>query len=228
MGSRADRRRRSAAVLAVAAALVLAACSSDGSDGAAPTAGGSELAPTGATEIEGLVRDDPLQVGDATLPEVAADGSTQPFSFRAPEGDLLFVAFGYTNCPDVCPTTLYDIKKARQILGDQADRVEVAFATVDPDRDDAETMTAYLGSFVDGGHPLRTADHDELVAAEEAFGVTSQVVTAEDGTVEVAHTARSFVVDDAGEVVVEWAFGTDAEVMANDLLLLLAARDEAS
>ncbi|MCB0963223.1 MAG: SCO family protein [Acidimicrobiales bacterium] len=228
MGSRPDRRRRSAAVLAVAAALVLAACSSDGSDGAAATSGSSELAPTGATEIEGLVRDDPLQVGDATLPEVAADGSTQPFSFRAPEGDLLFVAFGYTNCPDVCPTTLYDIKKARQILGDQADRVEVAFATVDPDRDDAETMTAYLGSFVDGGHPLRTADHDELVAAEEAFGVTSQVVTADDGTVEVAHTARSFVVDDAGQVVVEWAFGTDAEVMANDLLLLLAAQDEAS
>lgn len=229
MGSRPDRRHAVAlAVVAAIGLLALVGCGSDSSgDGAAP-GGSDELAPTGATEIEGLVRDDPLQVGDATLPEVADDGSTEPFSFRAADGDLLFVAFGYTNCPDVCPTTLYDIKKARQIMGDQADRVAVAFATVDPERDDAETMTAYLGSFVDGGHPLRTTDPDELIAAEEAFGVTSEVVVNDDGTVEVAHTARSFVVDDAGEVVVEWAFGTDAEVMANDLLLLLDAQDEAS
>ncbi|MCB0971105.1 MAG: SCO family protein, partial [Acidimicrobiales bacterium] len=146
-----------------------------------------------------------------------------PFTFRAPDDGLLFVAFGYTHCPDVCPTTLYDIKKARELIGDEADRVEVAFATIDPDRDDAETLDAYLGSFVDGGHPLRTTDPDELLAAEEAFGVTSEVVTHDDGEVEVAHTARSFVVDDTGAVVVEWAFGTGPDVMANDLLLLLEA-----
>ena len=224
MTSRPDHRslRTLLAVMAVAG-LALASCSSDG-DGAAPTtSAGEELAPTGATEIEGLVRDDPLQVGDATLTEVSAEGSTEPFTFRAPDDGLLFVAFGYTHCPDVCPTTLYDIKKARELIGDEADRVEVAFATIDPDRDDAETLDAYLGSFVDGGHPLRTTDPDELLAAEEAFGVTSEVVTHDDGEVEVAHTARSFVVDDTGAVVVEWAFGTGPDVMANDLLLLLEA-----
>jgi protein SCO1/2 len=202
-----------ALVAAVALAAPLAACGNDGgSDGGAATG-----------TLEGLTRATPIVVGTASLPEVAADGSTTPFRFRAPSGRLLFVAFGYTNCPDVCPTTLYDVKKALASLSRaEAKRVEVAFATVDPERDTPETVVDYLGSFVTGGHPLRTTDLTVLRAAQKAFNVTSQVVKQPDGTVEVSHTARSFVVDDQGRIAVEWAFGTPYDSMAHDLRILLA------
>jgi protein SCO1/2 len=195
-------------------AAVPVACGSDG--------GGDAASPAKATTIEGLQRDRPLEVGEVALPQVAEDGTTTSFPLQAEPGGLLFTAFGYTNCPDVCPTTLSDIRKALALLDDEeAERVQVAFATVDPARDTPEVMNAYLGSFVTDGHPLRTDDPEELAAAEEALGISSQVVEQPDGRIEVAHTARSFVIDDAGRVVVEWSFGTSAEVMASDLHLLL-------
>lgn len=177
------------------------------------------------TALEGITREQPLDLGGRSLPEVRADGTTAPFELHAPRGGLLFLAFGYTNCPDVCPTTLYDVRKALAELGRDADRVEVAFATVDPERDTPDVMTAYLGSFVDGGHPLRTERPAELHAVQEVLGITSQVVKAEDGSVEVSHTARSFVVDDRGRVAVEWSFGTTYEAMAHDLRILLQRSD---
>jgi protein SCO1/2 len=128
----------------------------------------------------------------------------------------------------VCPTTLYDIKKAKKLLGTDGDKVQVAFATVDPERDTPEVMNQYLGSFTDDGHPLRTTDPDELATVEERFGITSEVVTEPDGEVKVAHTARSFLIDDQGEVVVEWAFGTSPDAMANDIAILLARQAESS
>lgn len=218
MASPRDPRTVGVHVLAGALALTLAlaACGSSGGSSA-----GGTTDPKAKTEIEGLVRPDPLEVGDVPYTEVAADGTETPFAFKASPGKLLFVAFGYTNCPDVCPTTLYDIKKAKKQLGAEGDDVEVAFATVDPERDTAAVLNEYLGSFVTDGHALRTTDKQQFQAAEQAFGITSQVVKQPDGTVEVAHTARSFVVNDKGQVVVEWAFGMGADAMAGDLHLLL-------
>ena len=224
MASRPDRPLRFAAALLGALALVvaLAGCGSDqGSDaGSAPS--GDATKGDFRDEVQGLQRDDPIEVGDVVLPEVAPDGSTTPFALKAEPGKLLFVAFGYTNCPDVCPTTLTDIRKAKALLTPaESKRVQVAFGTVDPTRDTAEVMTQYLGSFVEGGHPLRTDDPAELKAAEDALSITSTVEEQPDGTVEVAHSAKSFVIDEQGRVVVEWAFGSGAEVMASDLRLLL-------
>jgi protein SCO1/2 len=210
---------------AVALVAGLAGCgSSGGSDGA----GASTTAASAATgdfrdQIQGLQRDDPLEVGDVALPEVQADGTTTPFHLQAEPGHLLFVAFGYTNCPDVCPTTLTDIRTAERLLTDaEAAKVDVAFGTVDPERDTAEVMHDYLGSFVEGGHPLRTDDPAQLQAAQDALAITSKVVKGADGSVEVAHSAKSFVIDSKGRVVDEWAFGSGAPLMASDLRLLLA------
>ena len=221
MASLRDRRRAAALLVGVlAAGASLTACGGSSDAGTTST--------TKASEIQGVVRADPLEVGDRSMPEVAADGTETPFAFQADDGKLLFVAFGYTNCPDVCPTTLYDIKKARKKLGADSDRIQVAFATVDPERDTADVMTQYLGSFAPDGHPLRSEDPDQLHAAQDAFGVTSSVVKNADGSTDVSHSAKSFVVDDQGEVVVEWPFGTGADVMASDLELLLAQQDGSS
>ena len=224
MTSPRDARQRTvtlAAALGLILTLSLAACggSSDAS---------STTTTTESTKIEGIVRPDPLQVGSVSLPQVAPDGKETPFAFKADSGKLLFVAFGYTNCPDVCPTTLYDIKKARKKLGAQGDDVQVAFATVDPERDTPEVINQYLGSFATDGHPLRTTDPKALTTAQDAFGITSQVVKNDDGSTDVSHTARSFVVDDQGDVVVEWAFGVGADAMAHDLKLLLAQQAKGS
>jgi len=218
MASHPEPRSRCAILVGLLAglAVLLAACGSgSSSDSAGPSAGGS------SDKVQGLQRTPPLEVGSASLPQVDPSGKQTPFAFKAAEGKLLFVAFGYTNCPDVCPTTLSDIRTAKSELGAEGDRVGVAFATVDPERDTAKVMNEYLGSFVDGGHPLRTTNPAQLKAAQEAFQVTSQVVEQPDGKVEVSHSARSFVVNDKGQVVVEWAFGTGSKTMASDLRLLL-------
>lgn len=212
---RPTRSRTSVVLVAVTVALVaglaFAGCGG-GSDAATST--------TESRTIEGIVRPDPLEVGDLSLPEVAKDGTETPFAFRADDGKLLFVTFGYTNCPDVCPTTLYDIKRARKELGTDGKDVQVAFASVDPDRDTPEIMSDYVRSFAADGHPLRTEDLEALASVQDRFGVTSSVVKNADGTTDVSHTARSFVVDDRGQVVVEWPFGTGPDAMASDLRLL--------
>ena len=173
-------------------------------------------------DLQGLVRTPPLVVGDVTLPRVAPDGTEEPFAFRALPGHLLVTYFGYTNCPDLCPTTMADLRTAFEDLGDDAGRVDVAFVTVDPDRDDPATVNAYLGSFFGRGtHAVRTTDQAALVAAEEAFLATSSVTTADDGKVTVSHTGITYVIDPSGMVQVEWPFGTSPEVMAQDLRLLL-------
>ena len=225
MASRANRLSQKAAigiVVLLGATTWLTGC---GNDTESSTPKTTEQTSNFRDEIQGLQRDKPINTKAATLPEVNEDGSTTPFSFIAPENKLLFIAFGYTNCPDVCPTTLTDIRSALGLLeAEEAKNVNVAFATVDPERDTADVMVDYLNSFVKDGHPLRPESNEQLLVAEKALGITSEVKKNDDGTVDVAHTAKSFVINDQGDVVVEWAFGTGADQMASDLRLLLADR----
>lgn len=175
--------------------------------------------------LEGAVADPPLFVGDQQLPE-GEDGL--PFTFQAPSGELLAVYFGYTQCPDLCPTTMADIKAALEQLPEGADRVSVAMVTVDPERDNAKILTAYLGHFFgDASHPLRTESSEQLKAVEQAFLATSNVTKTREGVV-VEPTATTSIVDDTGTVVVQWPFGTTPESMAHDFEILLdrAASDD--
>lgn len=190
--------------------LALAACGSGSDDGSA------------SPELAGVIRSPALSVGDVELPDVTTGGD--PTAMRAAEGELLLVYFGYTFCPDICPTTMSDISVAvNELPDDLADRVEVAMVTVDPDRDTDEALTAYLGHFFDRTRALRTEDITVLDAATDAFGVRYEVEDHEAGDdgYEVSHSAVTYVVDDTGEVVVEWPFGLDSLDMAADLKTLL-------
>jgi protein SCO1/2 len=177
-----------------------------------------------ATGLKGITRDDPLVVADVTIPEetnLAEGDEPTPFTFVAEPGELMVVYFGYTNCPDLCPTTMTAVKQAKtRIDPDEAARVDLAMVTVDPARDTGEILSLYLSSFSDRYHALRTEDVDQLAAAEEAFLASSTVTTRPDGAVEVSHTAAAYVVDDRGVVVVEWPFGVTPEIMADDLAYL--------
>lgn len=171
--------------------------------------------------LQGIVRSSPLVVGDASVTEVTGGMEPRPFFFSAQPNELLVVYFGYTNCPDLCPTTLAALRSALKQIGDDAERVDLAMVTVDPERD-APVLSDYLGSFVSRYHALVPQSQEELSAAEDAFLVTSSVETTDDGEVIVEHSANAFVVDDTGKVVVEWPFGHSTEGMVNDLDVLFA------
>jgi protein SCO1/2 len=200
-----------ALALTLAAAL-LAACGGDSS----------------APELAGLQRNPPLTTTGLVLPQVAADGSETPFELKASPGRMLAVYFGYTNCPDLCPTTMADLRVVKEELKDKAKDLDVALVTVDPDRDTPEVLSGYLASFFDEFpdmqvHPLRTSDPTLLQQAEDALLVTSTVDTdAATGEVKVAHSATLYLVDDTGKVVIEWPFGTSWRAMGQDIEHLMA------
>jgi len=181
----------------------------------------------GSTEparLDGAVAEPPLFVGDRQLPEAS---SGAPFVFRAPPGGLLAVYFGYTQCPDLCPTTMADLKVAlAELTAAEAARVTVALVTVDPERDTPELLTAYVtGFFGDrAGRAVRTTDTGELTQVEQAF-LASSSITRDRDEVTVAHSATTSIVDERGTVVVQWPFGTSAKSMAHDLRILLDRAD---
>ena len=200
------------------AGLVVAACGSESGTSAG-------LAPT--PSLAGVVREPALEVATVTLPDVADGGA--PLAMQAADDELLLVYFGYTSCPDVCPMTMSDISVALDDLDDGlADRVTVAMATVDPERDQPETLTGYLGHFFERTAALRTEDPEALDDAARAFGVQYEVEDHEPGeaTYDVAHSAITYVVDDTGTVVVEWPFGFESEHMTTDLTTLLTTTRE--
>jgi len=191
------------AALLVGTLVLLASC---GEEAAGPFAG---------------TRRTPAPVIESTLPTV--DGET--FDFVAEQDGVLLVYFGFTFCPDVCPTTLADLSFARTELGEQSEMVDLAMVTVDPDRDDPESLTNYLDSFIPGSTALRTEDDALLRSAANEFGVFYEI-TEVDGAIDVAHSGTVFVVDDQGKLTASWPFGTPATDMANDLAILLEETED--
>lgn len=195
---------RTLSALALGAVLMLSAC---GEEAAAPFSG---------------TRRTPAPVIESTVPTV--DG--EAFEFVADKDNVLLVYFGFTFCPDVCPTTLADISFARNELGDRGELIDLAMVTIDPDRDDAETLSTYLNSFVPDSTALRTDDDAVLRSAADEFGVFYQVDALDDGDVDVAHSGTLFAIDDQGKLTASWPFGTPALDMLNDLEILLTETED--
>nr|WP_283251129.1 SCO family protein [Rhabdothermincola salaria] len=140
---------------------------------------------------------------------------------RAQSDELLLVFFGFTSCPDICPTTMATIATALDQRPELVDEVEVAMVSVDPERDTADVMPRYVTSFVDRARALRTDDPATLRAAADAFGASYLVTTDADGEPDVGHSAYLYGVDDQGQVVVTWSFGVTADELSSDLSTLL-------
>lgn len=154
-------------------------------------------------------------------PEFALRGSDgQELSLARYRGKLVLMSFGFTHCAAVCPTTLATLAQARQALGPQAGAVQVVFVTVDPDRDDAARLKAYLAafdpSFVGGsGRP------EVLAAMRKNYGVVANKVPMSDGYA-VDHSASTFLIDRDGKLRAMMPYGRDAKDFVHDIKLLLA------
>ena len=147
------------------------------------------------------------------------DGRTRTLAdFR---GKAVVVNFGYTSCPDVCPTTLAEFAAAMKRLGDDAARVQVLFVTVDPKRDTPELLRQYVPAFHPAFLGLR-GDAAETARVAKSFGVYSSIQEGQTPeTYTVSHSAQSFVFDPQGRLRLVVPPGLPAESLAADLRILL-------
>jgi protein SCO1/2 len=212
-----------AGVVGVAfAASALTACGNEEPSSAGTSVTTTAVDNVGERVLAGIVRDPAPAVDGTTLPSLTNEGTD--VEFRGEPGGLKAVYFGYTNCPDVCPTTMSDWTVALRRLPDEiAGQVDTVMVTVDPERDNG-LLTGYVQSFVPDAEAAGTLDGDRLAAAAEPFGVSYDVTTSTDGEVEVAHSGFLYLVGDDGKLLVTWPFGTSSEGMAADVQQLFDAQ----
>lgn len=136
-------------------------------------------------------------------------------------GKSLVVVFGYTHCPDMCPTTMADMAKAMRLLGDQADQVQVVFITLDPERDTKKILAEYVPSF-DGhfiglyGHPNQTVDiakHFKVFYEKQSSATRSSYT--------IDHGAGSYVYDKTGKIRIYFKYGQKPVEIASDIKQIL-------
>jgi protein SCO1/2 len=168
------------------------------------------------------------EVKDAGFARLAAlDGLTDHAGHRLASaefaGKAVVVFFGYTQCPDICPTVLATMQQAMRLLGPEAERVQVLFVTLDPERDTQELLAAYVPWFDARFRGLR-GDAAATLAAAREFRVFFSKVPAQAGGYSIDHTATSYAYDPRGRLRLLVRHGETPEHIAADLRLLLAGQ----
>jgi protein SCO1/2 len=132
------------------------------------------------------------------------------------KGRPFLVFFGFTHCPDVCPTTLFDVSEILRSLGPDADRVRALFITVDPERDTPAVMKDYLSSF-DPHLSGLTGDPAAVAAVAKAYRVYFKKVPNDQGGYTMDHTAIVYLMDKEGRFVSPFSLKRSTEAAAADL-----------
>jgi protein SCO1/2 len=132
------------------------------------------------------------------------------------KGRPFLVFFGFTHCPDVCPTTLFEISEVLHQLGPDADRLGALFITVDPERDTPAALKDYLSSFDPHLEGL-TGDLDGITAVAKAYRVYFKKVPLDDGSYTMDHTAIVYLMDKEGRFVAPFSLKRTADASAADL-----------
>jgi len=138
------------------------------------------------------------------------------------KGKVVVMFFGYTQCPDICPTTLTEMQQVMTLLGPQADKVQVLFVTVDPDRDTAAILKQYVPSFDSRFMGLRPADEAALEKVTKDFKIYyKKVPGTSPGSYTIDHTAGSYAFDPEGRLRLYIKHAQGPETLAHDLKELL-------
>lgn len=150
-----------------------------------------------------------------------ADSQGQARTLADWRGKAVLVFFGYTRCPDICPTTLQDAAEVARLLGSQADRFQVVFITLDPARDTPEVLEPYVKSFNPSFVALRGDDASTRKVAKDFRIFFERVEGKTPGSETFDHTAASFVFDPEGRVRLYVRGGQGPEALAQDVRQLL-------
>ena len=137
------------------------------------------------------------------------------------KGKVVALFFGYTHCPDVCPTTMYDLKNAMKLLGEQSDQVQVLFVTVDPQRDTQEVLAQFVPAFDKRFIGLRGSLQEtaETLGSFKVFYSKIEGKSKDDYTVD--HSAGIYVFDKKGNVRLYMNYGEKSADMASDFSKLM-------
>ncbi len=154
---------------------------------------------------------------ELSLPD--ADGKPRTLADFA--GKVVVVFFGYTQCPDVCPTTMIELAEVKKMLGADGERVQGVFVTLDPERDTPEVLGAYAKGFDAGFVALRGSPEQTKATAQHFKVFFSRVAGKTPTSYTVDHTAGSFVFDPEGKVRLFVRHGAKTEDLAADLKRLL-------
>ncbi|MBC8026890.1 MAG: SCO family protein [Steroidobacteraceae bacterium] len=144
----------------------------------------------------------------------------QPIDLARFKGKVVIVAFGFSNCGEVCPITLATLAGARKKLGADASNVQVVYVTVDPERDTEAQMKKYLASFDPtfiGGVGTRA----QIDAAQKNWGISSTKSLASDGSYSIGHSSSIYMIDRKGGLHAVMPYGHPSDDFVHDLRILL-------
>ena len=192
--------QRRTLILSLAAATALAACQK------------AEAPAFKAVDITGAEYGRELALSDV-------DG--RPRHLADFKGKVTLVFFGYTQCPDVCPTTMLELAQVKQALGAEGDKVQGVFVTIDPERDSAAVLKAYVTNFSPDFVALRGNAEETKAAAKQFKVFYAKVPGKTDGSYSMDHTAGSYVFDAQGRLRLFVRYGGGAEALAHDLKILI-------
>jgi protein SCO1 len=149
------------------------------------------------------------------------DFNGQPRRLSDFHGKVVALFFGYTHCPDVCPTTMAELASAMKKLGADADRVQVLFITADPERDTGEILKQYVTAFDPRFLGLRGTPEQTAAAAKEFKVLVQKNPGSSAGNYTVDHSSGTYLYDAQGRLRVYVSYGQGADVFAHDIGALL-------
>ena len=150
-----------------------------------------------------------------------ADQHGQTRTVRDFAGKVVVVFFGYTQCPDVCPTTLQELLQVQRMLGADGSKVQPVFITVDPERDTAELLKAYMANFDPSFVALRPTP-EQLQPLLKDFKIYAKKVEGKTATsYTMDHSAQSYVYDTKGRLRLYNRYGSGPQALADDIKLIL-------
>jgi len=154
-------------------------------------------------------------------PALALQGTDgRPLNLERFRGKVVLLAFGFSNCGEVCPITLATLAGARRKMGAAAADVQVVYITVDPERDDAAQMKKFLGNF-DPTFVGGVGSRAEIDAAQKGYGISSTKNVYADGNYTIGHSSSIYMIDRAGGLRAVMPYGHTVDDFVHDLKILL-------